>query len=165
MCHNIREAAEKDNLMRLVLFSHKSIFHTCGYANRHSSKIWVSEQLNALQELRQDTLKVNVVMGYKRSKAYGPLMFAEDIITSNLHIGMLDQFLEPQFRSDGIMYSVVFQQDGAPPPQYALSVPDYHNPVIWLINFIRILSPLYIFYVRKNNFCAYSSKKIIYFII
>ena len=53
-------------------------------------------------------------------------MFAEKTVTGNTYLDMLEQFLEPQLISDGIMDTVVFQQDGAP-PHFAITVRDYLN--------------------------------------
>ena len=39
---------------------------------------------------------------------------------------MLEQFVEPQLRQDGILGTVVYQQDGAP-PHFALPVREYLN--------------------------------------
>ena len=53
-------------------------------------------------------------------------MFAEGTITGNTYLDMLRDFLEPQLEQDGILDSVVFQQDGAP-PHFALAVRAYLN--------------------------------------
>ena len=58
---------------------------------------------------------MNVWLGMTRSKVYGPFMFAEKTINGNVYLDMLQQFLEPQLISDGIMETIVFQQDGTPP--------------------------------------------------
>ena len=96
MCHDLLEAVERDNLMQHILFSDEVTFHTCGTVNRHNCRIWANEQPNALQEWQQDTPKVNVWMGFTRSKIYGPFMFAERTINGNAYLDMLEQFLEPQ---------------------------------------------------------------------
>ena len=69
-----------------------------------------------------------------RSTVYGPFMFAKKTVTGNVYLDMLEQFLEPQLISDGIINTVVFQQDGAP-PHFAITVRDYLNqafPGRWL---------------------------------
>ena len=47
---------------------------------------------------------------------------------------MLERFLEPQLKQDGILCTVVYQQDGAP-PHFALLVREYQNrifPIWWI---------------------------------
>ena len=61
-----------------------------------------------------------------KSKVYGPFFFAEDTVTGAVYLDMLENFLEKMLLSDGILNTVVFQQDGAP-CHYALIVCDYLN--------------------------------------
>jgi inhibitor of nuclear factor kappa-B kinase subunit alpha len=55
---------------------------------------------------------------------YGPFFFAEATVTGPVYLDMLEQLLEPQLLTDGILDTVVFQQDGAP-CHYAVIVRDY----------------------------------------
>ena len=55
---------------------------------------------------------------------YGPFFFAEATVTGPVYLDMLEQFLEPHFRTDGILDTAVFQQDEAP-CHYAIIVSDY----------------------------------------
>ena len=62
------------------------------------------------------------------------LHICRETVTGNVFLDMLEQFLEPQLISDGIMDTVVFQQGGAP-PHFAITVRDYLNqafPGRWL---------------------------------
>ena len=110
--------------MQHVLFSDEATFHTCGHVNGHNCRIWADEQPNALQELERNSPKVNVWMGITKSKVYGPYMFSEPTITGITYLDLLQQFMEPQLKHDGILDSVVYQQDGAP-PHFALIVRNY----------------------------------------
>ena len=47
-------------------------------------------------------------------------------VTGITYLDLLQQFLEPQLKQDGILDSVVYQQDGAP-PHFALIVRNYLN--------------------------------------
>ena len=120
--------------MENVLFSDEDTIHTCGHVNRHNCRIWAEDQPNVMQEWERDTPKVNVWLGLTKSTVYGPFMFIEKTVTGNVYLDMLEQFLEPQLISDGIMDTVVFQQDGAP-PHFAITVRDYLNqdfPARWI---------------------------------
>ena len=59
-----------------------------------------------------------------KQTVYGPFMSVENTVTEGTYLDMLEQFLEPQLRQDGILGTVVYQQDGAP-PHFALPVREY----------------------------------------
>ena len=54
-------------------------------------------------------------------------MFAEKIVTGSNYLDMLQLLPEPQLQQDGILASVIYQQDGAP-PHYAntAGLPERH---------------------------------------
>ena len=124
MCTELIDQIESANLINKILFSDEAAFHTCGKVSRHNCRIWVYEKPPNFLEWEQDTLKVNVWLGITQSKVYGPFFFAEATVTGPAHLDMLEQFLEPQLLADGILDTVVFQQDGAP-CHYATIVCDY----------------------------------------
>ncbi|KAJ9592346.1 hypothetical protein L9F63_001115 [Diploptera punctata] len=128
MCDDLLLQVEGENLMDHMLFSDEAIFHTCGHVNRHNSRIWADEQPHATQEWERNTPKINVWLGLTKNKVYGPFMFMENTITGTTYLDMLQQFLQPQLEDDGILGSVVFQQDGAP-PHFARIVRDYLHEV------------------------------------
>ena len=59
--------------------------------------------------------KDKCVDGNHKINVYGPYMFAEPTVTGITYLYLLQQFLETQLIQDGILDSVVYQQDGAPP--------------------------------------------------
>jgi hypothetical protein len=61
-----------------------------------------------------------------KSRIYGPFFFAEATVTRAIYLDMLQQFLEPQLYSDGILNTTVLQQVGAP-CHYANIVRGYLN--------------------------------------
>lgn len=124
MCYDLLRAVQEANLLQNVLFSDEATFHTCGMVNRHNCRVWADEQPNEIMEWERNTPKVNVWLGLTKSKVYGPFFFGERTVTGNSYIDMLQQFLQPQLQEDGILETVVFQQDGAP-PHFALIVREY----------------------------------------
>jgi hypothetical protein len=48
------------------------------------------------------------------------------LLSGHVYLDMLEQFIEPQLLTDGILDTVGFQQDGAP-CHYAIIVHDYLN--------------------------------------
>jgi len=64
-------------------------------------------------EWERDTPKVNIWLGMTQSKVYGPFFFVEATVTGPVYLDVLEQFLEPQLLTDGILDTVVSQQDGA----------------------------------------------------
>ena len=82
------------------------------------------EQPHEIREWQRDTPKVNVWLGITKLTVYGPFMFGEPTINGISYLDMLQQFLEPQLVANGILDTVVYQQDGAP-AHFALNVRDY----------------------------------------
>ena len=114
--YDLLDAIRNENLMQQVLFSDETTFHTRGHVNRHNCQIWADEQ-----KWERVLPKVNVWMGITKSKVYGPHMFSEPTVTGVTYLDLLQQFLKTQSIQDGILNSVVYQQDGAP-PHFALIV-------------------------------------------
>ncbi|KAJ9589343.1 hypothetical protein L9F63_017448 [Diploptera punctata] len=91
--------------------------------NRMNNIIFSDEatfQPDAACEWQRDTPKINVWLGVTATKLYGPFMFQEPTVT-----GLMQ---------DGVLHSVIFQQDGAP-PHFALCVRAYNNatfPGCWI---------------------------------
>ena len=112
-CAELIDQIESANLINRILFSDKATFHTCGTVNRHNCRIWTDEKPPNFLECEQDTPKVNVWLGMTQSKMYGPFFFAEVTVTGPVHLDMIEQFLEHQLLTDGILVIVVFQQEGA----------------------------------------------------
>ncbi|PSN54046.1 hypothetical protein C0J52_14568 [Blattella germanica] len=102
--YNLMEAVNNENLFEHIVFSDEATFHTCGKVNKHNCRIWGNEPPHTTHEWQRDTPKVNVWLGFTKSTVYGPFMLEQD----------------------GILDSVVFQQDGAP-PHFALAVRAYLN--------------------------------------
>lgn len=128
MCFDLLEAANNEDLMQNILFSDEATFHICGNVHKHNCRIWADQQPNAILEWQRDTPKVNVWLGMTANKIYGPFMFAEPTVTGTTYCDMLEFFLGPQLVQDGIVETVIFQQDGAP-PNFALTVRDFLNGI------------------------------------
>ena len=124
MCAELVDQIKSDNLIHKILISDEVTFHTCGKDNRHNCRISADEKPPDFLEWGRDKPKVNVWLGMTQSKVYGPFFFAEATVTGTVYLDMLEQFLESQLLTDGILDTVVFQQDGAA-CHYAIIVPDY----------------------------------------
>lgn len=114
MCNYLPQAIE-NNFMYHVVFNDKVTFNICRHVNKHKCRIQTKEQPYLLQECLRDTSKVNVWVGFTRSKAYGAFLFAEETITGNVLLDIFVQSLETQLRSDRIVDTVMLQQHGVPP--------------------------------------------------
>ncbi|KAJ4448792.1 hypothetical protein ANN_00183 [Periplaneta americana] len=126
MCCDLCEAADRENVMGHILFTDEATFYACGRLHRHNYRIWADEIPNDTMEWERHSPKVNVWLGLTKRKVYGPYMFAEQTITGDIYLDMLQLFLHPQLLRDGIIDTVVLQQDGAP-PHFALTVRAYLN--------------------------------------
>ena len=67
---------------------------------------------------------MNVWLGMTQSQVYGPFFCAKATVRGPVYLDMLEQFLELQLLTDGILDTVGFQQDEAP-CNYAIIVHDY----------------------------------------
>ena len=121
MCYDLCEAAEREHLMDNILFSDEATFHICGMVNRHNCRICGNERPDDTSEWQRHTPKVNVWVGINKQTMYGPFIFVENTVTGGMYLDMLEEFLEPQLQQDGILGTLVYQQDGAP-PHFALPV-------------------------------------------
>ena len=110
MCHDLIEAVNNAYLMVHIQFSDEATFHTCGFINRHSSRIWADEQSYIAMEFERNTSKVNVWLGLIQQRIYGPFFFADATIPSTLYRNMFEQFLQPKLFADNILDLVVIQQ-------------------------------------------------------
>lgn len=126
MCAYLIDQIQSANLLDNILFSDEATFHMCGKNNRHNCRIWGNEKPKKFITWQRDSPKVNVWLGITKLKAYGPFFFQEATITGTVYLDMLQQFLEPKLLQDGILDTVIFQQDGAP-CHYAKIVQDYLN--------------------------------------
>jgi hypothetical protein len=134
LCTVLIDQIESANLINKILFSDEATFHIRGKSNRHNCCISADGKPPNFLELERDTLKVNVWLGMTQSKVYGPSFSVEARVTGPVYLDMLEQLLEPQLLTDGILDTVVFQQDGAP-CHYAIIVCEYldrHFPGRWI---------------------------------
>ena len=77
---------------------------------------------------------MNVWLGITKSTVYGPFMFGERTINGSSYLDILQQFFDPQLVANGILDTVVYQQDGAP-AHFSLIVRYYINgtfPERWI---------------------------------
>ena len=110
--------------MESLLLSSELTLHIFGFVNKNNCRIWADEQPNAIFEWTRNSPKVNVWLGLTQTRIYGPFMFRERPITGTSYLDMLLMFLVPHLQQDGIIETVVYQQDGAP-PHFANVVNDF----------------------------------------
>jgi hypothetical protein len=71
------------NFLTNNMFSDEATFHVSGAANRHSVRLWGSQQLHSITEHVRDSPKVNVWCGVLCNMIIGPLFFAEKTVTDD----------------------------------------------------------------------------------
>jgi hypothetical protein len=79
-------------------------------ANRHTCRIWGSENPHQVIEYERDTPKLTVWLGLHKHGVIGPFFFMESTVIGHKYLDMLENFAVPQIPPGSI-----FQQDGAPP--------------------------------------------------
>lgn len=123
-CTRFQEFMEKDEFCDNLVFSDEAVFHLSGKVNRHNVRIWGTDNPHSFVQHVRDSPKLNVFCAVSKFKVYGPFFFAEQSITGNIYLGMLENWLMPQLETDSVDF--IFQQDGAP-PHFHLDVRDYLN--------------------------------------
>ncbi|KAJ4441977.1 hypothetical protein ANN_11841 [Periplaneta americana] len=112
---NFRRVFQKDPPSRNTIKTWKQHFlatesvvklHGCGHVR-------VSEERVAAVRQAYFSPKLNVWCGLMHNLIIGPFFFAEQTVTRNTYLDMLDQFVVPQLML--MQPNVIFQQDGAPP--------------------------------------------------
>jgi hypothetical protein len=110
---DFQQRLEEDGFAEKLAFSDEATFHVCGKVDRHTIRIWGTENPHATMEHIRDLPKVNVFFAVSSCKVYGPFFFAEPSVTGINYLDMLQMWLMPQLQEDSEDF--IFQQDGALP--------------------------------------------------
>ena len=135
----ILQRIDDDNgYLNSVCFSDEATFHVSGKVNKHTIRIWGSQNPCEVLERERDSPKINVWCGLMHNQIIGPFIFAESTITANIYLDMLKHYVVPQLEE--FQPRVVFQQDGAP-PHWGLIVRDFLNETVaTLVCFVFIVT-------------------------
>ncbi|GBO25328.1 hypothetical protein AVEN_24256-1 [Araneus ventricosus] len=87
---------EDENFLQCVMFSDEATFHVSGIVNRYHTRIWGSENPQAVQEQARDSPKVSVWCGLLHDRIIGPFFFSEETARSDTYLDMLEIFVFPQ---------------------------------------------------------------------
>ncbi|KFM72979.1 Transposable element Tc1 transposase, partial [Stegodyphus mimosarum] len=109
----LRRIEDDAEFLKRIMFSDEASFHLSGIVNRHSVRIWRSENPHEYREVQSDSPKVNVWCGQMHDRVIGPFFFTEKTVSSVVYLDMLENFVFPQLEE--LHPHVVLQQDGAPP--------------------------------------------------
>ena len=82
--------------LKRVCFSDESTFYVSGLINRHNSRIWGSQNPHETFELERDSPKLNVWCGIMHDKIICPFFFAEKLITAQIYLDLLTEYVSPQ---------------------------------------------------------------------
>jgi hypothetical protein len=104
-------------------------------------KTWnfITNLLFTSYELEPATPKVNMWCGVTRDKMYGPFIFAKETVHATYYPDMLQEFVLPQLTQDGVLNTIIFQHNGAP-PHWALIVPESLDDT-WTITGAAMMGP------------------------
>jgi hypothetical protein len=106
-----------DAFVKHVVFSDE----VSAKVNRHSCRIWGSENPHEVMEHERDTPKLNVWCALTSDSVTGPFFFEKATVTGASHLNMLRNYAITR-----ISQWYFFQQDGAP-PHYANTVKAFLN--------------------------------------
>ena len=91
--------------------------------------IWGTENSHVSYELERASPKQNVWCGMTSEKVYRPFFFEEETVRAINYLEMIEQYVVPQLQQDGILDTIIYQQDGAP-PHWAIIVREKIKPHI-----------------------------------
>ena len=93
----LRRLDSDPGFLKRVCFSDESTFHVSGLINRHNSRIWGSQNPHETYELERNFPKPIVWCGIMHDKIIGPFFFAEKLITAQIYLDLLTEYVSLQF--------------------------------------------------------------------
>lgn len=111
----LHEINNDERFLQKIVFSDEATFHVCGHVHRHNVQIWAAENPHAYVEYKRNAPKVNVWCGLMHDKVIGLFFFADQTVTANNYLDMLELYAVPQFPE-----GVIFQHDSTPPHYTAI---------------------------------------------
>ena len=107
----------EENEDAIIMMSDEAHFHLNGSVNKQNFRYWAPQIPHEVHERPLHSLKVTVWCAVDKVGIIGPYFFEENGITTTVnsarYIDMINNFLEPELRSQRINQNVWFQQDGA----------------------------------------------------
>lgn len=112
-------AVDADYLDR-VLWTDEAHFYLSGQVNKRNCQIWSAENPRAILQKPLHDQKLTVWIGFTAEYLIGPYFFVDDrgravSVNGDRYLEMLDTFVSFQLNERGVLGTVIFQQDGAPP--------------------------------------------------
>jgi hypothetical protein len=95
------------------MFSDETTFYVSGRVNRHTCRIWGSENPHVIREIERGSANANVWYALSCSEVLGPFFFPEQTVTAMAYLDILQLYLLPQLEDR--QPNVAFQEYGAPP--------------------------------------------------
>jgi hypothetical protein len=87
---------EDDTFLPRSIFSDEATFHLSGKVNRHNVRTWGLQNPQEAMEHEGESPKVNVFCALSQTMLYGPICFAENIVTGVTYLAMLQNWRLPQ---------------------------------------------------------------------
>ena len=87
---------KSDEFFKRICFIAEATFHVSGKLNKHIVRIWGSEHPHEIRELERYSTKVNVWCGLMCNVVIGPFFFHEKIITADIYLDLLTEYVAPQ---------------------------------------------------------------------
>ena len=101
---------ENPSILVYIWFSDEAWFHLSGYVNSQNSRIWGSENPNAIHEEPLHSEKIGVWCGMSRRRIIGPIFF-DATVTKAAYMEIFNTFVNQL--DDEELSIGYFQQDGA----------------------------------------------------
>ncbi|GBL83282.1 hypothetical protein AVEN_110615-1 [Araneus ventricosus] len=84
------------DFLNSIISSDEGTFHVSNKVNKHSCRIWGSENPFAVQEVERNSQEINVWCVLSHDTVIGPFFFAEISVTANIYLDMLQIYAIPQ---------------------------------------------------------------------
>ncbi len=100
---------------KINFFSDEATFYLNGLVNKHNIRYWSETNPHFTIETVMKSPKLNVWCAMSKNRLIGPFFFEDDTVNGKNYFSMLETFFIPEVRKLHKLWSILFQQDGAPP--------------------------------------------------
>lgn len=150
--HCVAESHLNDEWIRNVLFTNEAHFYLNGFVNNKNCVIWDDTNPHAILPQPLHSPKLTVWCGFTANFIIGPYFFQQEVIgradpvtvtvTGNRYREMLMNMVIPQLQQRGVIDTIIYLQDGAPPhiqngvrqllqQHFGNRIISRHFPVVW----------------------------------
>ena len=114
MCKTLIPMLEDNQIQQNLFFSDEATFYLNGLVNKHNVRYWSDTNSHVTIETVMKSPKLNVCCAMSKNQLVGAAFFEDDTVNRNNYLSMLQNFFIWEVRKLHKLWSIRFQQDGAP---------------------------------------------------